>query len=137
MQIVHAMQSLIACSNLWSTEQRFLALLHQRHSNVQHPRPSFLFHSHQWSIEVTDLAARELVVLLQGVRRPLPLLVPGLCPPLCPLLSLWEEGGELKASGVWLSGSILTRPERRRRETGRNNGHAAVRTPAFHITTVH
>lgn len=36
----------------------------------------------------TDLAARELVVLLQGVRKPPPLLVPGLCSLLCPLLSL-------------------------------------------------
>lgn len=44
--------------------------------------------------EVTDLAARELVVLLQGVRNPPPLLVPGLCSLLCPLLSLRDGTGD-------------------------------------------
>lgn len=78
---------------------------------------------HQTSSEVTDLAARELVALLHGVRSPPPLLVPGLGPLLCPLLSLWERRGEVKASGVWLSGSVLTNPERgrRKRKTCRDN----------------
>ena len=43
------------------------------------------------SREETDLAAREFVALLHGVRRPPPLLVPGLCP----LLSLWWVRGEV------------------------------------------
>lgn len=51
--------------------------------------------SHQVDGEVTDLAARELAVLLHGVRNPPPLLVPGLCSLLCPLLSLrWAGRGE-------------------------------------------
>lgn len=66
--------------------------------------------------KATDLAARELVALLHGVRSPPPLLVPGLCPLLCPLLSLWEGRGEVKASGVWLSGTVLTNPERGKRQ---------------------
>lgn len=70
---------------------------------------------YQTDSEVTDLAAREFVALLHGVRSPLPLLVPGLCPLLCPLLSLWEVRGEVKASGVLLSGSVLTNPGRGRR----------------------
>lgn len=48
--------------------------------------------SHQVDCEGTDLAARELVVLLHGVRNPPPLLVPGLCSLLCPLLSLRWAG---------------------------------------------
>lgn len=89
---------------------------------------------HQMGGEVTDLAARELVVLLHGVRSPPPLLVPGLCPPLCPLLSLWEGSGEVKASGVWLSGSVLTNPARRRRrmiEKDTREGRDSVRAKGF------
>lgn len=50
---------------------------------------------HQVDCEDTNLAARELVVLLQGVRNPPPLLLPDLCSLLCPLLSLrWAGRGE-------------------------------------------
>lgn len=88
----------------------------KKHANLLKPLFILLFKKNKKnSSEVTDLAARELVVLLHGVWSPLPLLVPGLCPLLCPLLSLWEGMGEVKAVGVWLSGSVLTNPERGRR----------------------
>lgn len=52
-----------------------------------------LFGTHQVVCKDTDLAARELAVLLQGVRNPPPLLVLGSL--LCPLLSLrWAGTGE-------------------------------------------
>ena len=64
----------------------------------------------------TDLAARELLALLEGVRRPLTWLGPDLClllckllgPMLCLLLCLWEGRVGVRAS--WLSGTILTNP---------------------------
>lgn len=78
----------------WDTSSTHNTLL-----NGGHFRVTLRVGIHQVGRGETDLAARELVVLLQGVRNPPPLLVPGLRSPLCPLLSLllslrWFGRGE-------------------------------------------
>lgn len=65
-----------------------------------------------FNCELTDLGARELDALLHDVKELLPLLMGTPWSPLCPFVSLCDGHGEVKASGVFLSGSILTKPKK-------------------------
>lgn len=65
-------------------------------------------------------------MLLHGVRKPPPFTC--LWATACPLLSLWEAGGEEKTSGLWLSGSVLADPERGRRQRKTHTGEDVLQS---------